>query len=151
MAADVRCQVHQSRFLTILCHHEGRMIVGMGADVVEVNRIRESISRFGERFLDRVYTEGERAYSQSKANAAERFAARFAAKEAGMKAVGTGWNLGVTWKDFEVVNERSGRPTLSLHGTAEKIARRLGAGHISISLTHTREMALAIVILESGG
>jgi holo-[acyl-carrier protein] synthase len=125
------------------------MILGIGTDVAEVGRIRESISRFGERFLHRVYTERERAYASSKANAPERFAARFAAKEAGMKAIGTGWRLGVTWKDFEVVNELSGRPVLLLHGVAKAIADRLGVERISISLTHTAEMAFAIVIVEN--
>ncbi|HZS56851.1 MAG TPA: holo-ACP synthase [Bryobacteraceae bacterium] len=125
------------------------MIAGIGTDLTDVKRIRESISRFGDRFLDRIYTPNERAYAESKANSAERFAARFAAKEAGMKAIGTGWNLGVTWKDFEVVNERSGRPKLLLHGVAQKIADRLNVERISISLTHTSDMAFAIVILES--
>jgi holo-[acyl-carrier protein] synthase len=125
------------------------MIVGLGTDLAEVTRIRESIARFGDRFLDRIYTQGERAYCESKANAAERFAARFAAKEAGMKAIGTGWNLGVTWKDFEVVNERSGRPKLVLHGVARQIATKLQVEQVSISLTHTRVIALAVVILEA--
>lgn len=125
------------------------MIVGIGTDLAEVSRIRESIARYGERFLTRIYTERERSYSQNKANSAERFAARFAAKEAGMKAIGTGWNFGVRWQDFEVVNERSGKPKLILHGIAEQIARKLGAERVSISLTHTSETAFAIVILES--
>ncbi len=125
------------------------MVLGIGTDLAEVGRIRESIARFGERFLSRIYTEAERAYSSSKANAAERFAARFAAKEAAMKAIGTGWRRGVTWKDFEVVNERSGRPTLRFHGTARAIADELGVRHISISLTHTAETAFAIVIVEN--
>ena len=126
-----------------------RMIVGIGTDLAEVSRIRESIARYGERFLTRIYTEQERSYAQSKANSAERFAARFAAKEAGMKAIGTGWNFGVKWQDFEVINEQSGRPTLILHGVAEQIARKLGTQRVSISLTHTSETAFAIVILES--
>lgn len=127
------------------------MIVGIGTDIAEVARIRESISRFGDRFLNRIYTENERAYAKSKANAAERFAARFAAKEAAMKAMGTGWNFGVTWQDFEVVNERSGRPQLLLHGVAQQIARRSGVERIALSLTHTKDVAFAIVILESAG
>ena len=125
------------------------MIVGIGTDLAEVSRIRQSIARWGDRFLNRVFTPRERSYASSKSNAAERFAARFAAKEAGMKAIGTGWNLGVTWKDFEVLNEPSGRPTLRLSGIAEQVARRLGVQRISISLTHTAEMAFAIVILEN--
>src|SRR5213595_3199645 len=124
------------------------MIVGTGIDIAEVPRIRETIARHGERFLKRVFTEGEIQYCESKANRVERYAARFAAKEAGMKAIGTGWRHGVTWKDFEVVNERSGRPILVLHGVAREIADRMGVESISISLTHTAEMAYAIVILE---
>jgi holo-[acyl-carrier protein] synthase len=126
------------------------MILGIGTDVVEVPRIQQGIERFGERFVRRIYTDGERSYAGSKANAAERFAARFAAKEAGMKAIGTGWNFGVTWKDFEVVNERSGRPALRLNGVARAVAERLGVRRASISLTHTGELALAVVILEDG-
>lgn len=124
------------------------MIVGIGTDLAEVTRIRRSVEQFQERFLRRVYTDAERAYSYSKANFAERLAARFAAKEAGMKAIGTGWQHGVTWRDFEVVNEDSGKPTLRLSGVARKVAERLGASRISLSLTHTRETALAVVILE---
>jgi holo-[acyl-carrier protein] synthase len=124
------------------------MILGIGTDLAEVKRIRRSIEHYGDRFLNRIYTEAERAYASSKANAAERYAARFAAKEAAMKAIGTGWRLGVRWKDFEVVNERSGRPTLLLSGVAREIADRMGVKRISISLTHTAEMAFAIVILE---
>jgi holo-[acyl-carrier protein] synthase len=126
------------------------MILGMGSDLVEVDRIRKSIARYGDRFLNRVYTERECAYAWSKANSAERFAARFAAKEAGMKAIGTGWRAGVTWKDFEVVNEQSGRPTLQLTGVAFETAADLGVERISISLTHTAETAFAVVILEDG-
>ena len=126
------------------------MILGIGTDLAEVARIRRSIARYGERFLNRIYTETERAYASSKANAAERFAARFAAKEAGMKAIGTGWRRGVTWKDFEVANERSGRPALRLSGVARRIADDMGAKRISISLTHTAEIAFAVVILENG-
>ena len=126
------------------------MILGIGTDLAEVGRIRDSIERFGPRFLNRIYTEAERAYALSKANSAERFAARFAAKEAGMKAIGTGWNFGVTWKDFEVVNEPSGRPTLRLSGVAQSVAQRLGVQRVSISLTHSQHTAFAVVILEDG-
>jgi holo-[acyl-carrier protein] synthase len=127
------------------------MILGIGTDLAEVARIRESIERYGERFLGRLYTERERLYASSKANAAERYAARFAAKEAGMKAIGTGWSRGVTWKDFEVVNEPSGRPTLVLRGVAREIADQMGVEYISLSLTHTADLAYAVVILEKSG
>lgn len=131
-----------------LCRGDRHLIVGVGTDLAEVARIRQSIANFGDRFLSRIFTEKERAYASTKANAAERYAARFAAKEAGMKAIGTGWRRGVTWKDFEVINERSGRPALYLSGVAGEIASQLGVSQISISLTHTKDLAFAIVILE---
>ena len=126
------------------------MIIGIGSDLAEVARIRRSMEQFGDRFLKRVYTAKEHAYASSKANAAERFAARFAAKEAGMKAIGTGWRRGVTWKDFEILNEASGRPALIFHGAAREIADSMGVQRTSVSLTHTAEMAFAVVILEDG-
>ena len=125
------------------------MIIGTGIDLAEVPRIRAAIERFGESFLRRVYTEGERAYVDRKANRYERYAARFAAKEAGMKALGTGWRRGVRWHDFEVANLPSGRPTLRLHGVAKDIAAQLGVRNISLSLTHTVENGMAFVIFES--
>jgi len=124
------------------------MIVGTGVDLAEVPRIRASIERFGARFIDRIYTSGEIAYVERKANRFERYAARFAAKEAGMKAIGTGWKRGVTWRDFEVANLPSGKPTLRLHGVAAEIATRLGVRNISLSITHTAELGMAHVILE---
>jgi holo-[acyl-carrier protein] synthase len=124
------------------------MVLGVGTDLIEVPRIRESIDRFGHRFLRRIFTSAERSYCQSKANSSERFAARFAAKEAGMKAIGTGWNLGVTFLDFEVVNLPSGRPTLNLSGKAKQVAAELGVKTISLSLSHTAMQGLALVILE---
>src|SRR5271157_4782339 len=113
------------------------MIVGTGVDLAEVRRIRASIERFGAHFVDRIYTPAEIAYVERKANRFERYAARFAAKEAGMKAIGTGWRRGVRWQDFEVTNLPSGRPTLRLHGVAEKIAQSLGVRNIALSITHT--------------
>ena len=126
------------------------MILGIGTDLAKVSRIRDSIARFGGRFLNRVYTSGERGYALSKANADERLAARFAAKEAGMKAIGTGWSRGVRWQDFEVINEPSGRPILCLSGAAQQIAKQWKVKRVSLSLTHTAEMAFAVVILEDG-
>jgi holo-[acyl-carrier protein] synthase len=124
------------------------MIVGTGIDIAEVPRIREAIERHGERFLKRIFTEGEIQYCESKANRVERYAARFAAKEAGMKAIGTGWNHGVRWRDIEVARKPGGRPTLVLHGKAAEFAAKLGASNIALSLTHTAEQAFAQVILE---
>ena len=125
------------------------MISGIGTDLAEVPRIRASIERFGTRFTERVFTPAEIAYAESKANRYERYAARFAAKEAGMKALGTGWRGGIRWHDFEVSNLPSGRPTLLLHGVAAEIARRHEVRNVVLSLTHTAEMAMAVVILES--
>ena len=124
------------------------MIVGTGIDIAEVPRIREVIERHGQRFLQRVFTEGEIQYCESKANRVERYAARFAAKEAGMKALGTGWNHGVRWRDIEVARQPGGRPTLLLHGKAAEFAAKLGTTNIALSLTHTSDQAMAQVILE---
>jgi len=124
------------------------VIIGTGLDLAEVDRIREAVARHGRRFLGRVFTPAEIAYVERKTNRFERYAARFAAKEAGMKAIGTGWRRGVRWQDFEVVNLPSGRPTLRLHGEAARIADRLGGRSISLSLSHTTGVAMAIVILE---
>jgi holo-[acyl-carrier protein] synthase len=125
------------------------MIVGTGVDLAEVSRIRASIERYGEKFIRRIYTPAEIAYVERKANKYERYAARFAAKEAGMKAIGTGWRHGVTWQDFEVANLRSGKPTLLLHGVAAGFAEKLGVKHISLSITHTAGLGMAHVILEN--
>ena len=126
------------------------MILGTGIDLAEVPRVRAAIERYGRRFIERIYTPAEIAYVERKANRYERYAARFAAKEAGMKAIGTGWRHGVRWQDFEVVNLPSGRPTLKLHGVAARVAERLGVRAISLSLTHTAQQGMAFVILEGG-
>jgi holo-[acyl-carrier protein] synthase len=124
------------------------VIVGTGVDLAEVPRIQASIERFGEKFKKRIYTPREIAYVERKANQFERYAARFAAKEAGMKAIGTGWRRGVTWQDFEVANLPTGKPTLLLHGVAARFAEKLGVKNVSLSLTHTKELGMAHVILE---
>src|SRR5271163_900635 len=118
------------------------MIIGTGVDLAEVPRIRQSIERYGARFLNRIYTE-------EKASRFESYAARFAAKEAGMKALGTGWSRGVRWRDIEVVRRKGQRPTIQFHGEAAAIAAKLGTKNIALSLTHTSEQALAQVILEN--
>jgi len=124
------------------------MILGTGVDLAEVGRIREAIERYGDRFIRRIYTDAEIAYVERKANKFERYAGRFAAKEAGMKAIGTGWKRGVRWQDFEVSNLPSGRPTLRLHGEAARLAGKMGVTSISLSITHTAELGMAHVILE---
>ncbi len=125
------------------------MIVGTGVDLAEVPRIRASVERFGERFVQRIFTPREIAYVERKANKYERYAARFAAKEAGMKAIGTGWRHGVRWQDFEVANLPTGKPTLRLHGKAAEVAERMRVRTINLSLTHTAELGMAHVILEA--
>ena len=125
------------------------MIVGSGTDLAEVDRIRAACVRFGPRFIERIFTPAEIAYVERKANRFERYAGRFAAKEAGMKAIGTGWRRGVRWQDFEVANLPSGKPTLRFHGVAAAFAERLGVKNVALSITHTKEMGMAVVILES--
>jgi holo-[acyl-carrier protein] synthase len=125
------------------------MIVGTGIDIAEVPRIRRAIERFGERFVHRVFTAGEIRYCDSKANRFERYAARFAAKEAAMKALGTGWNHGVRWRDCEVVRQPGGRPAIAFHGRAKEFAAKLGVKNAALSLTHTEDQAFAQVILEN--
>lgn len=123
-------------------------IVGTGIDLVEVSRIAACIERFGQRFLERVFTADEIRYCRAKANFAERFAARFAAKEAGLKAIGTGWRRGVAWREVEVRREPGGRPLLQYSGRAAEFARQLGVVRTQLSLSHTKEHAIASVILE---
>ena len=125
------------------------MILGLGTDMIEIARIEHSIARFGDAFLHRVYTPGEVAYCrQKRKTSAESFAARFAAKEAAAKALGTGISRGVTWTELEVVRLPGQRPTMHLSGRAAEIATRLGVRHLALSLSHTRELAIALVIAE---
>jgi len=124
------------------------MIVGTGVDIAEVERIKAAVERFGERFLRRVFTPAEVHYCMGKPNAAERLAARFAAKEAGMKAIGTGLRHGVTWQDVEVLRMPGQRPVLKFSGKAAEFAERLGCKRTHLSLSHTKEQAIAHVILE---
>ena len=125
------------------------MVLGLGSDVIEIARIEASITRFGGRFLERVFTPAEIAYCQGKKQAAESFAARFAAKEAAAKALGTGISQGIVWQEIEVRREESGRPTLHWSGRAAERAKTLGVVHTALSLTHSRTVAMAVVVVES--
>jgi holo-[acyl-carrier protein] synthase len=127
------------------------MIVGIGVDLVETARIKASIDQHGDRFVRRLYTSSEIAYCEKFKNRAERFAARFAAKEAAFKALGTGWREGVRWVDVEVSNQPNGKPELLLHGRAEELARSLGVSRKSISISHTGQYAVVQVVFESDG
>jgi holo-[acyl-carrier protein] synthase len=124
------------------------VIIGLGVDLAEVDRIQSAIERYGEIFLRRIFTPAERAYCDKFKNKYERYAGRFAAKEAAMKALGTGWRRGVRWVDFEVVRGAGGKPTIALDGAAKAIAAQLGVKQVSLSITHTASQALAQVIFE---
>jgi holo-[acyl-carrier protein] synthase len=124
------------------------MIVATGIDIVEIGRLEEVFARRGDRFRDRVFTRGEIAYCEGRASRLERYAARFAAKEAVMKALGTGWGGGVGWQDVEVVSPEAGPPSVRLHGRALDRMRAMGARKAHLSLTHSRGVAMAQIILE---
>ncbi len=124
------------------------MIVGTGVDIVEVPRVAAAMERFGRRFLERIFTPEEMRYCDSKRNRVERYAARFAAKEAALKALGTGWKRGIAWREVEVGRAPGGRPTLHFSGKAGEFAAGLGMKRASLSLTHTEQLAMAQVILE---
>ena len=129
------------------------MILGIGSDLCDIRRIERSLARFGERFTHRIFTEGERARSDRRAGRAPSYARRFAAKEACAKALGTGMNAGVFWRDMEVVNLPSGRPTMRLTGGAlERLKAMTPQGHravVHISLTDDPPLAQAFVIIEA--
>ena len=125
------------------------MVLGLGTDLIEIERVQASIDRFGQRFLERLFTPGEIAFClRKKRHAAESFAARFAAKEAGAKALGTGISRGVGWKEIEVRREAGERPTLHLSGRANERAAAMGVRRLQLSLTHSKGLALAVVVAE---
>ena len=127
------------------------MIVGLGVDIVEIKRLREILARQQDRFIQRVFTESEQEYCRSHRDPVPHYAARFAAKESLFKALGTGWAKGVSWRDAEVVREAMRAPILVLHGQAEKLSESLGVDAVHLSLTHSNESAVAVVILEHQG
>lgn len=124
------------------------MIVGIGVDIVEIEKLRLAMVRRGERLRNRAFTSAEIRYCEERANQYQHYAARFAAKEAAFKAIGTGWRDGIGWHDAEVKNELSGKPNLILTGRASELARRMGTQHIWLSLSHTDRYAVAQVVLE---
>ncbi len=129
-------------------HESLALILGIGIDIVDIGRIRKAEKRWGQRFLSRVFTEGEVNYSVLQVSPHPRLAARFAAKEAASKALGTGLTLGVTWKDIEVLNNANGRPEIILHGKAREMASAKGIRNIHLSISHDGNYAAAQVILE---
>jgi len=124
------------------------VIVGLGVDILSVERFEKSLERYGERIIRRVFTESEREYCSKMKHSAEHFAARFAAKEAVSKALGTGVCRGVSWKEMEVARLPSGKPTIKLTGGAEEAARRIGADIIHITMTHSRTQSVAFAVAE---
>jgi holo-[acyl-carrier protein] synthase len=124
------------------------MILGTGVDIAETSRLEQGLERHGERFTKRLFTAGEIAYCEKFQNRGERYAARFAAKEAAFKALGTGWREGVRWVDVEVVHQPSGKPELVLTGRALEIARELRVTRMSVSISHSDRYVVAMVIFE---
>ena len=125
------------------------MIVSIGIDTVEISRIEEKLSQGNTRFLNRVFTVGEIEYCEKRPAKFASYAARFAAKEAAMKALGTGWGDGVGWKEIEVVNDEKGKPGINLTGRALEIFGTLGARTAHVSLSHSKDSAIAQVIFEA--
>ncbi len=124
-------------------------ILGIGIDAIEPARIEQLLATSEDRFVQRIFTAEEIAYCESKKNRAQHYAARFAAKEALMKALGTGKQLGLTWKDIEVTHDELGQPLIRLSGRGLLLAKERGVTAIHLSLTHLRHLALAVVILEA--
>ena len=121
-------------------------IVAHGIDLVDCPRIEAMIERHGERFIQRVFTQAEQAYAEANKNEIEKLAGRFAAKEAVLKLMGTGWRGKIAWTDVEIINNSTGQPEVVLRGEVEKIARKLGIKHISVSITHTANFAIASAV-----
>lgn len=124
------------------------MILGIGIDIIEIDRIKDSIEKFGDRFINKIFTPNEIAYCKSKANSYQHYAARFAAKEAISKAIGTGWNNEFHWKDIEISNESSGAPLVKLSGKMEKILVGNKALKITMSHSHNYVSSFAILFLD---
>jgi len=121
-------------------------IVAHGIDLVDCPRIEEMVARHGERFVQRIFTAAEQAYAESNKNKIEKLSGRFAAKEAILKLMGTGWRGKIAWTDIEIINNSSGQPEVTLDGEVKKIADKLGIKHISISITHTANFAIASAV-----
>lgn len=124
------------------------MILGIGIDLVDLERLRGVIARHGDRFVGRILTGAERAFCEAHVDQAPHVGARFAAKEAAVKALGTGVAEGISWRDIEIVRAGNGAPSLELHGPARQAADRRGVRNIHVSLTHDRTTAAAVVVLE---
>jgi holo-[acyl-carrier protein] synthase len=126
-------------------------ILGTGIDIVECLRIAQMIERHGELFITRVYTDHEIEYCSARKAATQHYAGRWAAKEAVLKALGTGWRRGISWRDIEIRNDAKGAPTVKLRGGARDVMRAAHIGHLHVSISHCRNFAVAYVVAESEG
>lgn len=124
------------------------MIIGIGIDLIEISRIEAALTRYGERFLHRVFTPDEIAYARRKHHPASHLAGRFAAKEAALKALGTGKSGGIRWRDVEILPSPGGKPRIELHGRAQEHLRTLRGRRVHVSISHGRDLAIAAVIIE---
>jgi len=124
------------------------LIFGIGIDLVEIDRLKKSVVKFGDRFLNRLFTENEIKYCQSKSNSYQHFAVRFAAKEAFLKAIGTGLRDGITWHQIEIINDKQGKPSILTHDKCHEILEKLDVRNPKLSLSHIRQHGIAVVILE---
>jgi len=124
------------------------MIIGLGIDICRIDRVKEFLERYGDRFTRRCFTPTEIAHCSRYANNAEQYAGRIAVKEAASKALGTGWRQGVHWKNFEISHEPSGKPFVRVHGKAAELAAQMGVTNINVSITHDGGVAAAVVIFE---
>src|SRR3990167_5490068 len=125
------------------------MIAGVGVDIVKIGRIKTAVDRWGEKFMDRVFTEDEKNYSLSKYNPYPHLAARFAYKEALAKALGTGFGMGIKWKDIELIRNENGKPEAKLNGTVKELADRKNIKNVMVSVSHDTDYAIAYVTLIS--
>ena len=121
-------------------------IIGIGTDIIECERIGRMVEKHGEHFVNRVFTEAEVRYCSERRNGDQHFAGRWAAKEAVLKALGTGWIVGIAWQDVEIANKPSGRPVIQLHGGAAEIAKERGIQEVQISISHCQAYAVAFAV-----
>ena len=124
------------------------MIIGIGIDAVDLDRFRHTLERYGTRIRKRLFTNNEQTYCEAFSSPDEHYAARFAAKEAFLKAIGTGKTNKIGWRDIEILNESSGKPTLHLHDKASEFCAALGGERLHVSLSHSRQVAVAVVVIE---
>ena len=127
------------------------MVIGSGVDIIEVDRVKEAVKKYGDNFLKKVFTNNEIKYSHRKRFAYQHLAARFATKEAVLKAFGGGWMRTLPWKDVEIINDRNGKPEIKLYGEAKRLYEKKNIKRIVVSMSHTKIYAVANAILIKKG